>query len=101
MNQNVWEFGERRLHDRKTCSRMIGIDDGGYHYSGIMRDLAKGGAFIELQENHETRIGRKLHVIIPFGLQEGHLTLRVKVARIRPEGIGVRFITPANNQSLL
>ena len=87
-------FGERRLYHRKSCSRMIQVDDRNGSYSGHLRDLNVGGAFVEPPNQNETRIGQKLILTIPFGLKKSCLTVQAKVAWTSPKGMGVRFISP-------
>lgn len=85
-------FGERRLFERKACSRMIMIDDQAESYSGHMRDLAVGGAFVESTHDNDARIGQELVLTIPFGLKKDHVKIKAKVAWIKHMGMGVRFI---------
>lgn len=92
MVDDMKPFGERRLFERKSCSRMIMIDDHEDSYSGHMRDLAVGGALIEPPQGNETRIGQELMLTIPFGLRNDHIKIKAKVAWIKSIGMGVRFI---------
>ncbi len=92
MNEPQMPFGERRLHERKACSRIIQIDDLEMIYHGHLRDLALGGAFIEPPVDTSTDVGQKLILTIPFGLKKDRLTLNATVAWVRPQGIGVRFV---------
>lgn len=93
MSESLMPFGERRLYNRKVCSRMIEVDDSEQSYSGHMRDLAIGGAFIEPAFGNESEIGQELILTIPFELRQDHLTIKAKVAWKRPSGIGVRFLS--------
>ena len=85
-------FGERRLHERKTCTRIVRIEAKHASYNGHLRDLAVGGAFIEPPQDNDVRIGQDLMLTIPFGLKKERLTVRAKVAWVKSSGIGVRFI---------
>lgn len=73
---------------------MIHIKDSRDVYAGHMRDLARGGAFIEPPYDSDTEIGQELILTIPYGLKKDHLKIRAKVARIQSGGIGVSFIKP-------
>ena len=90
-------FGERRLHERKSCSRMVGIINSKTSYTAHLRDLAPGGALIELPYDISSQIGEELMMTIPYGLKKQELTVRAEVAWIRPHGIGVRFLDRAVN----
>ena len=87
-------FGERRLNFRKKCSRMVQINDQNGSYSGHLRDLAMGGAFIESPDGSVVRTGQELVLTIPYGLKKAFLTIKARVAWARPHGMGVRFIDP-------
>ena len=101
MVSQMMPFGERRLHERKSCSRMVSINDSQSVYSGHMRDLALGGAFIEPSDGSESFIGDELLLTIPFGLKPDHIQIRAKVAWAQPCGIGVRFIKSSDEESFL
>jgi Tfp pilus assembly protein PilZ len=101
MVSQMMPFGERRLHERKSCSRMISINDSQGVYAGHMRDLALGGAFIEPSDGSESCIGEELILTIPFGLKPDHIQVKAKVAWVQPYGIGVRFIKPGGRNRFL
>ena len=88
-------FGERRLFERKSCYRVIFIHDSRYSYSGQLRDLGLGGAFIEPPYEIDMQIGQEILLTIPFGLKKDQLKIKAKVARKQPAGVGVRFIKAA------
>jgi Tfp pilus assembly protein PilZ len=88
-------FGERRQFLRKSCIRMIGINDYSKLYSGHLRDLALGGAFVEPEERNITEIGQELLLSIPFSLRDGYVTIQAKVAWHNDDGIGVWFLNPS------
>lgn len=92
MKTSTMPFGERRLLERKPCTRMIGIKYHQHAYAGHLRDLSVGGAFIEAQVGNDTEIGQELLLTIPFGLKRDHINIKAKIAWIKPGGIGVRFI---------
>ncbi len=100
MVDRTMPFGERRLFERKSCSRMIAINDLEDSYTGLMRDLAVGGALIEPPYGNETRIGQELVLTIPFGLKKDHIRIKAKVAWTKPNNIGVRFVkSPSGNRT--
>ena len=92
MNEPYMPFGERRLHERKPCSRMVQIDDLNTTFHGHLRDLTVGGAFIEPPVGNEVNVGQQLVLTIPFGLKKDRLTLKARVAWVKPLGMGVRFV---------
>ena len=100
MISRTMPFGERRLYERKPCSRMIAIHASEDSYSGHMRDLALGGAFIEPPYGSKVRIGQELILTIPFGLRNDHISITAKIAWSQPGGIGVRFIKSSGEMRL-
>ncbi len=92
MKQIYLPFGERRLRNRKSCSRTVQVDDAHSTYHGHLRDLTVDGAFIEPPQGQKARPGQDLVVTIPFGLRRDQLTLKARVAWVKAEGMGVRFI---------
>jgi Tfp pilus assembly protein PilZ len=92
MEQDGLLFGERRQFERKKCLRVIGINNHHQLYTGHLRDLALGGAFLEPKEDiKEPKIGQELLLSIPFGLKNGYVNIKATVAWMGHDGMGVRF----------
>ena len=92
MVDNGMIFGERRHHHRKTCMRIVEIDDYKSRYKAHMRNLAASGAFIEPTSKIQPVIGQELSLTIPYGLKRKDVTIKAKVARVTIEGLGVQFM---------
>lgn len=92
MTTDAMLFGERRQFIRKQCLRLIGINDHSKLYSGHLRDLGLGGAFVELKAGNRSEIGQELMLSIPFSLKNGYVNIHAKVAWIRYDGFGVWFL---------
>jgi Tfp pilus assembly protein PilZ len=75
---------------------MVGVIDSKSSYTAHLRDLALGGAMIEPPLEINSRIGEELIMTIPYGLKKDKLTVKAKIAWIRPHGMGVRFVTAAS-----
>lgn len=94
MVDHTMPFGERRLHERKSCSRTVGVvDSSNSSYTAHLRDLAPGGAMIEPPLEIKSQIGEELIMTIPYGLKNDELTVKAKIAWIRSHGMGVYFVT--------
>jgi Tfp pilus assembly protein PilZ len=100
IEEEVMLFGERRQFERKKCLRMIGINNYSQFYSGHLRDLALGGAFVEPKEGNRLQIGQELLLSIPFGLRNEYVSIKATVAWIRHNGIGVRFQNKMSKRSV-
>jgi Tfp pilus assembly protein PilZ len=85
-------FGERRLHERKTCTRTVRVIASKGAFAAHLRDLALGGAMIEPPSEIKPKIGEELIMTIPYGLKQDELTLRARIAWIQRHGIGVQFV---------
>jgi len=85
-------FGERRRYSRKECLRMIGINDYGKLYTGLLRDVGLAGAFIEPGWKNRAKIGQKILLAIPYGLKSGHVRIDAKIKWVKSNGIGVQFL---------
>jgi len=93
MDQFIPPLGERRLFNRKPCSRLINFEDTKHTYSGQVHNLTVGGAYIEPLTETASRVGQELQLTIPFRLKHDHINIKAKVAWTRPNGIGVKFIS--------
>lgn len=93
MDEHGLLFGERRMKERKTCSRLIEIDDDHRMYKAHLRNLTAQGAFFEPDTKIKLTVGQKISLTIPYGTKRSDLTIRAKVARVSDMGIGVRFFS--------
>lgn len=85
-------FGERRLHQRKSCALSITIDDYKRNYSGYLVNLSLGGALIEPASQFKAKVGQELLLTIPFIKKMGHTMVKGKVTRARQDRIVVMFL---------
>lgn len=72
---------------------MIGVNDYSKLYTGHLRDVAKGGAFIEPRWKNTSKVGEELLLSIPYGTKNGYVNVPAKVEWSKTNGIGVRFIS--------
>lgn len=72
---------------------MVDINNYKQLYSGHLRDLAPGGAFVASEESNRniSQVGQELLLSIPFGLRNGYVSIKATVAWMRYDGIGVQF----------
>jgi Tfp pilus assembly protein PilZ len=71
---------------------MVGVIDSKSSYTAHLRDLALGGAMIEPPLEIKSQIGEELIMTIPYGLKKDQLTVRARIAWVRPHRLGVRFV---------
>lgn len=86
-------FGERRLHERKECTFSVQIDDYDTIYTGHMRNLSVGGAFIEPPGDSYPAVGQDVVLTIPYRNKKDRLIIKGRIARTRYDGMGVAFLT--------
>ncbi len=83
---------ERRMYERKDCSLQADLDDYENTYSGCIRNLCKGGAYIEAEMGKKPEIGQEIFMTIPYKRSAKYLIIKALVAWTREDGIGVTFI---------
>ena len=62
---------------------------GGAEYKGIVLDLSSGGCFIETSDDFAT--GQEIAIRMKRSKDAKTITVRGRVARIEPNGIGIQF----------
>lgn len=88
----VLPFGERRGHQRKSCMLTVDLNDFHRPFSGHMRNIGLGGAFVETDHQYLPTIGQEFFITIPYQLKAGKITVKGRVTRIRSNGLGISFI---------
>ncbi|RJQ70190.1 MAG: PilZ domain-containing protein [Desulfobacteraceae bacterium] len=83
---------DRRMYNRTPCDLHADVDDYEDTYSGQIRNLGKGGAYIEMMMNTEPEIGREVIMTIPFKTRANYLIIKARVAWTAKDGIGVTFL---------
>ncbi len=84
--------GERRLYERKTCGIAIDIDVNFQRYTGHLRNLSLGGAYIEPSSNLNLKVGKELVITIPYRQRRGFVSVRGRIARAKSDGLAITFI---------
>ena len=85
-------FGERRGHQRKSCTLTVDLTDFHRPFSGHMRNIGLGGAFVETDPRYTPPIGQEFFITIPYQLKPGKITVKGRVTGIRSNGLGISFI---------
>jgi Tfp pilus assembly protein PilZ len=85
-------FGERRLHERKSCTFAVDINDHIRIYSCHLRDLSRGGALVEYPPHFEPNVGQELLLTIPYRKKPGAVIVKGRVVRARFGRIAVAFL---------
>ena len=83
---------ERRRYHRKNCCCSVDLDDYEQAYSGRLRNLGLGGAYIDAVPDKTFSIGQDLILTIPYEHKAGHLMIKGKVAWKNGSGLGVAFV---------
>lgn len=83
---------DKRVHARKACNLPVDLDDYDSAFSGNIRNLGKGGAFIEIPVVDGPEVGRELIMTIPYRHNENYLIIKATVAWTSSKGIGVAFM---------
>ena len=83
------EDKEHRKHSRRSFDRPILYATRNRFFKGTIKDISKGGVFIEAPDM--MAVGQRLTLAIPSGRQGRGLKLRGEIVRIDPEGLAIQF----------
>ena len=80
---------DHRKHSRRSFDRPILYATRNRFFKGTIKDISKGGVFIEAPDM--MAVGQRLTLAIPSGRQGRGLKLRGEIVRIDPEGLAIQF----------
>jgi hypothetical protein len=83
------EGENHRKHSRRSFDRPILYATRNRFFKGTIKDISKGGVFIEAPDM--MAVGQRLTLAIPSGRQGRGLKLRGEIVRIDPEGLAIQF----------
>ena len=78
-----------RRHPREYCAKPAIFSFGNATYDGFISDISRSGCFIENSEF--LKFGQILDLVIPGTKFSRNNKLKVKVVRLSPIGVGVKF----------
>jgi Tfp pilus assembly protein PilZ len=84
----------RRGYTRKQMQLPIAYSDGKEAYRNFSKDISLGGVFILTKGPF--KVGEEIRILFKTDEKANFLKIFGKIARVTPEGIGVRF-TEMNN----
>ena len=90
-NETSAEPSNRRnqKHPRKPCSVPLKNAASNQDYMGIIKNISKGGLYIE--SDHPVAVGKKLKLSLPSKKKATKIRLHGKVVWSKPGGFGVEF----------
>ena len=83
------QIEDLRRHPRKNCAKPATFGFENKSYDGFISDISRNGCFIENREF--LNIGQILDLVIPGTKFSKNNMLKVRVVRLSPIGVGVRF----------
>ena len=87
---DVFDRGEDpRQHPRKHYRKAIFFTSKGKNYKGLISNISRGGAHIITKDKFYA--GQMIRIVIPGNQKRKDVKLKGWVARLSPEGFGVRF----------
>ena len=82
-------FKGRRKHERVPLFMVVDYSTGDRFYKDYIQDISAGGAFIETRMPF--RAGQDVSLSFPLPDYQKYIVINGEVARVTPEGIGVKF----------
>ena len=92
LREKVASESDRRVFHRQPCLLPADIDDYDNAYSGFVRNIGWGGAYVETLMPYATKIGQEVILTVPFENRADYLIIKAKVAWVQPHSVGVTFI---------
>ena len=83
------QANDLRKYPRKNYDKPVSFGIENKSYDGFISDISRNGCFIENREF--LNIGQILKLVIPGTRLDGNNILKVKVVRLSPIGVGVKF----------
>lgn len=86
-----WKHSLRRNHPRKSCSVTVDYALGDYAFTGMIRNIGAGGAFIDAANG--VAVGQQTTLAFWFPTLPRPTKIKGKIAWKSNHGFGVRFAT--------
>ena len=81
---------DRRKHPRRPYRRTVFFTSQNEYYEGIIRNISRNGAFIEIKNNFSD--GQLLKLVIPGTKIDKGVMLKSSIVHAEGDGIGVQFL---------
>jgi Tfp pilus assembly protein PilZ len=81
----------KRVHERKTYTAEVLFSHNHRMFSGTMRNISLGGAFIEIAHTHMFAVGDSITLSIPFTTGEKHIKRNGHIKWMNSRGFAVAF----------
>ena len=85
-------FGFRRKHDRKSYNTEIVFSHKDRVYSGTMKNISLGGAFVITSSVNQFSSGDIVMISIPFSTGKKHVKRKARIGWQNNEGFAVEFL---------
>jgi hypothetical protein len=81
----------RRRYDRKNYVTDLVFSLKGKSYSGTLKDISLGGAFVSTISAQQARKGDEVTVVIPFTNGGKNVKRKAKILWVNEEGFAIEF----------
>ena len=92
-------FKGRRKHEREPFFMAVNYSTKDRFYKDYIQDISAGGVFIETRIPF--RAGQEVSLTFPLPNYQKYIKIMGEVARVTPEGIGVKFKTVNQDQEVM
>ena len=81
----------KRVHERKTYTAEVLFSHNQRMYSGTIRNISLGGAFIETAHTQRFALGDSVILSIPFTAGEKHIKRNGRIKWMNHHGFAIAF----------
>lgn len=85
------ELGFKRIHERKTYSTEVAFSHNNKAYTGQIKNISLGGAFIATRSVNQLSNGDTITLSIPFTTGQKHVKRKGRIQWMNNEGFAIEF----------
>ena len=85
------ELGFKRFHERKIYTKEVVFSHKNKAYSGQIKNISLGGAFIAANSVNQFSIGETITLSIPFSTGKKHVKRKGRIQWMNDEGFAIEF----------
>lgn len=89
---NEHDFSFRRTHERKLYKTEVVFSHKGRPYSGTVKNISLGGAFVKTRNVNQLSTGDRIIITIPFTDGGKHIKRQGRIRWMNDDGFALEFL---------